>query len=291
MKNIFDGLDALGLNKIEKPSLFPDVQDELMNKEVLEQKRKDIALEILFDRKMECPVCGMEFTSRSIRAGKIRLIDSDTDLRPHYSKLDPIMYDVVLCSTCGYASLAKTFKEVKKPHIAKFKKEVSTQFIGRTYPEVYAYDDAIERYKMALYSAQYLDKSILEKAYLCLKLSWLYRGKRKSLSDDETEEIQVCMENERLFIDEAYEGFKIALKNETLPKMGFDSMTIQYLIGELARRKGNLAEAHEIMHQLKLHPLLSHRLKKRANRVFELIVEALEIERQHKELTKENKEE
>lgn len=287
MNNIFDGLDALGLNKIEKPALFPDAMDDVLNKEVIEKKRIDNAKEILFDRKLECPVCGMDFTSRSIRAGKIRLVDSDTDLRPHYTKLDPIMYDVVLCSTCGYASLAKTFKEVKKPYVAKFKQDVSTQFIGKNYPEVYTYDDAIERYKMALLAAQYLDKSLLEKAYLCLKLSWLYRSKRKEYFDQETKEIQTCMENERLFVDEAYEGFKWALRNETLPKMGFDQMTIKYLVGELARRKGNLSEAHEIMHQLKIHPLLSRRLKKRVNSVFELIVESLDIERQHKELSKE----
>ena len=40
----------------------------------------------------------------------------------------------------------------------------------------YSYEKAIERYKLALYNTLVKKGKNSEKAYECLKISWLYRG-------------------------------------------------------------------------------------------------------------------
>lgn len=280
MENIFDGLDSLGLNIVEDKELFPTEEAEISDHAISEIKRIEMANEILFDRKVECPICDMRFTSRGTRAGKIRLVDTDTDLRPIYDKMDPIPYDVLVCPTCGYASLAKTFKQVKSIKVQEFKNKVSKQYKAKKYPDIYSYDDAIERYKLALYGAMILESSQLEKAYLCLKLAWLYRGKRYSLADHLGDEIRDCYKGERLFIKKACSGFMIAADQESFPQLGFDALTVRYLIGELKRRQGLTKEAYEIMRKLKLSMAINQRLKLRVEKVMEIILETLEKEKQ-----------
>ena len=51
--------------------------------------------------------------------------------------------------------------------------------------EIYTYEDAILRYKLALYSSIVKKSRLSERAYLCLKLSWLYRGKREALNSSD----------------------------------------------------------------------------------------------------------
>lgn len=48
-----------------------------------------------------------------VRAGKTRLIGSDSDLRPKYSGIDAIKYDAIVCPYCGYASLSR-FLEISQ---------------------------------------------------------------------------------------------------------------------------------------------------------------------------------
>lgn len=273
MKDIFEGLENFGLEDIEEKVLFQE--DAYLEDEGLIQKQKEEMMrEMLFDRKAECPICELQFYTRSVKAGKLKLIESDEDLRPIYNKFDPLVYDIMVCPTCGYASLAKTFKYVKEYYIPEFKEKVSNKYRAKAYPDVYSYDDGIERYKLALYGGMILNKTSMEKAYLCLKLAWLYRGKRETFSKNQTEEIQKTYEQEMIFIGQAYEGFKVAVENENFPQLGIDKMTTQYLIGELARRLGKLEEAAEIMKKLSISNFVTQRLKLRIEHVRDLIREA-----------------
>lgn len=273
MKDIFEGLESFGLEDIEEKVLFQE--DAYLEDEGLLQKQKEEMMrEMLFDRKAECPICDLQFSTRSVKAGKLKLIESDEDLRPIYNKFDPLVYDIMVCPTCGYASLAKTFKYVKEYYIPEFKEKVSNKYRAKMYPEVYSYDDGIERYKLALYCAMILNKSSMEKAYLCLKIAWLYRGKGESISKNDDEAIREAYDQEMVFIAQAYEGFKVAVESEKFPQLGIDKMTSQYLVGELARRLGKLEEASEIMKSLSIANFVSQRLKLRIEHVRDLIREA-----------------
>jgi hypothetical protein len=272
MKDIFEGLENLGLDDVKEEALFS--QEQILDDDFLKRQREEAIRDILFDRKAECPVCQLEFTSRAVKSGKLRLDDSDDDLRPKYNKLDPIPYDVMVCPTCGYASLAKTFKYVKTHRIPEFKNKVSTKYTPKTYGDFYTYDEAIERFKLALYDGIIFEISVLEKAYICLKIAWLYRGKReekeKELSEDATQEL---LDYEMTFLKQAYDGFKRAVDSEKFPQLGIDLLTAQYLVGELARRLGNVDEAFEIMAKLSISNLIGQRLKARVKKMKEIIVE------------------
>jgi len=282
MKDIFDGLEGFGLDHIDKELLFT-TESKMADKELMKKQQEEVIRDILFDRKAECPICDMRFTSRAVKSGKLKLVNSDTDLRPIYDKLDPLLYDVMVCPTCGYASLAKTFKYVKESLIPVFKDKVSTKYLSKTYPEIYTYDVAIEQYKLALYDGMLLSISNCEKAYLCLKLAWLYRGKAENEGDIEPNVIEDCREYELTFIEQAYQGFKLAISKETFPQLGIDSLTVQYMVGELARKLGYLDEAFEVMRKLSISNRITHRLKLRVTSAKELIIEQLNAEKENQE--------
>ena len=66
----------------------------------------------LFDKKYTCPICEHNFTSKTVRSGKARMVRTDMDLRNVYDGIEPLKYDVILCPKCGYAALARFFPNV-----------------------------------------------------------------------------------------------------------------------------------------------------------------------------------
>ena len=68
--------------------------------------------EKLFDKKYTCPICENEFTAKTVKSGKARLLKTEMDLRNIYEGIEPLKYDVILCPKCGYAALARFFATV-----------------------------------------------------------------------------------------------------------------------------------------------------------------------------------
>lgn len=242
MEHLFKELEELGIhtdmdikiyNKVEKKPKKPVINPELVK-------------EIVYQRKVTCPVCDTEFMTTSVRAGRIRFVDTELDLRPIYKSFDPVPYDVVACPMCGYAHLNKYFSKISDIKIGKVKEQIAVQFKGKHYPMVYTYQDGIERYKLALLNCVVgLDNNGM-KAYLCLKISWLYRGYRLKLEAEETYEASKIFglrELEREFSAYAYEGFVRAYEHESFPVMGIEQNSLEYLLAELARRQGDFKNA------------------------------------------------
>ena len=57
----------------------------------------------LFEKKYTCPICDHNFTAKTVRTGKARMIRTDMDLRNVYEDIEPLKYDIILCQKCGYA--------------------------------------------------------------------------------------------------------------------------------------------------------------------------------------------
>ena len=77
---------------------------------------------------------------------------------------------------------------------------------------------AIERYKLALYNTLVKKGKNSEKAYECLKISWLYRGWIEELSKAEKKDektLAECRKEEATYYEQAYEGF---LKSDCIRK-------------------------------------------------------------------------
>ncbi len=270
LDDIFKELESMGL-KAEHKSIF---EKNAVGPGEL-KINPDLAKEIVYQRKVNCPVCNTTFLTSSVRAGRIRFMDSESDLRPIYSGFDPLVYDVVVCTSCGYAHLNKYFKSVSDYKMNQVKEKISTSYNGKRYDRFYSYKDGIERYKLALFNS--IEGGDLDgmRAFLCLKISWLYRGYWRELKKDSAKDfskINELKDMENLFSSHALEGFIIAFNNEPFPIVGLDQNTLEYLIAELYRKQGKPTEARKWLSRV-VGKTNSKRLKEKIKVLNELLTE------------------
>lgn len=277
MPEIFDDLSGLGLSSVENIEIYKKKAEQA--KIAVKATGKTIK-DIVYDRTISCPVCTCDIKFKSVKSRQLKLEKIDLDLRPIYDLLDPALYDVIACNTCGYAALKKVFHKITPLKQKLFKERVAKQFIGKPYPESYTYDIAIERYKLALYDAIIIDTKDSEKAYICLKISWLYRGFYESVENlpDDGDRIALYKTSELAFMKHAVDGFKIAYEKENFPVLDLDEITIVFLIGELSRRLGEFDEANKWLSQVILSNVANSRLKDRARNSRDLIIKAKSAE-------------
>lgn len=287
MDDLFKELQELGIKDLGEVELFKksEASAKLAKKPTAAENNP---LDFVYQKKISCPVCSKDFMTTLVRSSKIRFKDSELDLRPLYVGFDPIPYDVMVCTSCGYAGLNKTFLSISDAKAKKVKINIGDAYAGKNYPILYDYPMAIERYKLALLTALVSEQSNGSRAYLCLKISWLYRGyqevldqeiKQRSEMNRPVEELTKRMREvalqEQVFSEKAYEGFKIAYSNEHSKNFGFDEATLEYLIGELARRAGDFAEAKKWISRCISHKDLSKRLKEKIYDMKELMLQEL----------------
>ena len=276
MKGIFSGLEKLGLGKLEKVEVFEDASKK--EEEAKEGKRKSTAVseaDFLFEKTYVCPVCDKEFHSKKIRTGKVKLLAADTDLRPKYQYVDCLKYDAVVCPHCGYAALDRFFKFMMPAQARLIRENISTNFKGLPATEnIYTYDDAIERHQLALLNTVIKKAKESERAYTCLKMAWIYRGKAESLPEDtpdRKEQIQELQNQEKELLENAYTGFEAAFSKESFPMCGMDEITVSYLLAELARRIGRYEESSRWISRVLISREANERIKNRAREIKELL--------------------
>lgn len=275
MKGIFSGLDKLGLGKLEKLEVFEDTSKK---EEAKDGKKKAAAVteaDFLFEKTYVCPVCDKEFHSKKIRTGKVKLLAADTDLRPKYQYVDCLKYDAVVCPHCGYAALDRFFKFMMPAQARLIRENISSNFKGLPPTEnIYTYDDALERHQLALLNTVIKKAKESERAYTCLKMAWICRGKAESLPEDapkREEQIKELQEQEKELLENAYTGFETAFSKETFPMCGMDEITVSYLLAELARRIGHYEESSRWISRVLISREANERIKNRAREIKELL--------------------
>ena len=236
---LLSGLGSLGLANLEGITLYekPEKQSDKKKKEereAVEVKEEDM----LFDKTYTCPVCDQEFKSKTIRAGRIRMLGTDMDLRPRYENIDMMKYETIACPHCGYAALSRYFKYMTSMQMKMIRTNICDHY--RPHPmdgDTYTHEQALERYKLTLACAIVKRAKASEKAYICLKTGWLMRGMAEALDPNESEyeerrEAYARMEKE--YLANALEGFITARQTEGFPMCGMDETTMDYLIAVLA---------------------------------------------------------
>lgn len=270
MGNLFAGLESLGLNLKKNFDVYEDQKKKEEEGAKADNKPKEISEEdLIFEKTFKCPVCDSEFKCKTVRTGKAKLMSQDMDLRPKYQGIDPLKYDAVLCPQCGYASLNRYFNFVMSAQAKWIKEQISTsfKFEGDENAKIYSYDDAIMRHKMALLNTVVKKGKLSERAYTCLKLAWLYRGKREELegsADYSKAEAEELLKEEIECLTNAHEGFVSAFSNEEFPMCGMDQYTVTFLVAELARRIGNIEEAKRWVSKVLVARDANHRIKDKA---------------------------
>ncbi len=279
---LFSDMGRFGLGEYENTEVF---EHEKRNAAVSKKRNSQAEPVInpverekdaLFDKHYTCPVCDLSFKAKSIRVGKVKLIGKDSDLRPIYDGIDPIKYDVVVCDKCGYASLTRYFGKLSTRQMKDLYNNIGSHFCGiDNSVEMYTYDDAIARYKLALLTTVVKKAKNSERAYTSMKLAWILRGKRMTLKrgDPEIKELYV---NEMECIKNAYDGYLNAISNEMFPIAGMDENTLQYVMADLARRLRKYDEAIKLLGRIITAKDISPRLKEQALALKEMIKEDIE---------------
>jgi len=272
--SLFSGLDKLGLGKLEKMDVF-EGEDKKETADGKPAEPKVTEADLLFDKSYTCPVCDTEFHSKMVRTGKVKLLSADTDLRPKYQLVDSLKYDAVVCPKCGYAALSRFFKFMLPAQAKMIKENISANFKGLSNSgSFYTYDDAIARHQLALANTVVKKAKDSEKAYTCLKLAWLCRGKAESLpkeTPDYENQIKQLQQEETELLANAYDGFMSAFSKEDFPMCGMDETTTTYLIADLARRIGKYEESSRWVSKVLTSRSASDRIKDKARDIKEMI--------------------
>lgn len=267
---VFSGLESMGFAGLSEVKIYEEEKQEAA------AVKKDTASEVhvvqeqdfLFEKKILCPVCDMEFKSKTVKTGKPRLMGADSDLRPKYSGIDSIKYDAIVCPNCGYAALSRFFSYMTSAQAKLIRENVTNGFKGMPKSgEIYTYEEAINRHKLALYNSIVKKGKNSERAYTCLKIAWLYRGMRENLPRDTKDYDNVkkqCVKEEQAMISNAFEGFSVSRAKEDMPICGMDACTFDYLLADLAFKLGKYEIANKFASEVIVARTANTKLKERA---------------------------
>lgn len=272
---IFDGLGKFGLGDLSGADLFEDEKKEEEAKEQVKVATpEELEAEILLDKKFKCPSCDRDFTSKIIRTGKAKPIGQDLDLRTTYENIDKDKYDVIMCPHCGYAALSSYFNRVTPPQLKLIRENISSKFKPKEFNgAVYTYEEALERYQMALVNALVKKSRASEKAFICLKTSWVIRGKISTLdAEKDKEEIAKLKAQEAEYVKNAFEGFVNARSVESYPMCGMDELTIDYIIAALAMKNQKYDVATRLLGEVITSRTVGKRLKEKAQDLKEVLM-------------------
>lgn len=278
--NLFGDLSKVGLGMLSGLELY-----ESEEKKTVAEKKDEAHIvvheekDFLFDKHYKCPVCDSEFITKAVRTGKAKMIGADTDLRPRYQEIDTLKYDCIVCNKCGYSSLSRFFNSITSAQAKFIRTNISPYFKGIDDKcETYSYDEAIIRHQLALANAVIKKAKPSEKAYTCLKIAWILRGKGENLPENTKDKAKVLEElktKEKEYIKKAYEGFSVAISKEMPPICGMDEWTCIYLVADLARQCEDYAVSMKLLSDLIVSKTASARLKDRARDMRKLLQEKM----------------
>lgn len=280
--NLFSGLEALGFDSLDGVQIFEEKKAKDAEKE--EKVEEFHEEDMLFLKTCQCPVCDHENKVLSVRLGKLRSSAIDTDLRPVYEKMDPLKYDAVVCEKCGYAALSKFFSGIMSRQTKLVREKITPSFKGINNDlEVYSYDDAILRHKLALLCTVVKGGKDSEKAYTCLKLAWMLRGKRENLPADSVKAKQIeseLLKEEMALLVNAYSGFDTAFSNEPFPMCGMDQVTVMCIMADISRRCRHYDVSRRWISRILVDKATPERIKNKMRDLKELVNQEEKIAKQ-----------
>lgn len=274
---ILSGLGDLGLGGLEGMDIFEEEEKKAESHTAEPPKVEE--RDLIYDKTFTCPVCDQEFTSKIMKSGKAKLVGTDNDLRARYEGIDAVKYDVEVCPHCGYAALSRYFSGLTDTQVKMIREKVSAKVhVSAFTDDTYSYEQAVERYKLALVCAVVKHSRASEKAYICLKSAWLFRGYRESLIEEGSgdEELLAKLEaQEEEYLQNAYKGFVDARQSEGYPMCGMDEITVDYLLAVLAARFKKFDISSRLVASILASPSASARMKEKTRTLKEDILQEL----------------
>jgi hypothetical protein len=287
MNNLLSGLEMLGFDqKMDAGHLFDEEKKTVpAEKKAVAPEKEAVHTEdeFLLDKTVHCPVCDHVFQTRVVKSGRAKRLDPDFDLRPRFAYIDTNKYDVASCPKCGYTAMNRYFAHVSSAQIKLLREGVKSRFkpsaVATFKPEtIVSYDTAILRYKLALLNTVVKRGKNSEKAYVCLKLSWLYRGWNEEQAQKGEADEQTRQEHEKegqLYYEQAYEGFCKAIGTEPFPMCGMEKDTMDLLLANMAFRLQKTDQASRFVASLLSSNTATRSIRERAKNLKEEIIQEI----------------
>ncbi len=274
MAGLLTGLEEFGLGNLADMNLYEEAKEE--EQKVVKKETVIKEEDYLFDKGYTCPICEKNFKAKTVRVGKAKLIGTDLDLRPKYEGIDLLKYDIILCNSCGYATLSRYFKFCTSNQVKLIKDNISANFKPKVDDKLtYSYEDAMERYKLTLANAIVKKAKPSEKAYICLKTAWLLRGQGEHLDEKAPEyaaKKKQMLSEEETYLKNALEGFLSARQSEDFPMCGMDAPTVDYLIAVLAMRFEQFDISARLIAGIISSPATNSRMKDKARDLKDMLM-------------------
>ena len=173
--NLLEGLEKFGLDQMDTEHIFEDEKKEEVPAKPQATVKEEVhsEKEFLLEKSIRCPVCDAVFKTKMVKTGRVKRLEPDFDLRPRFQYIDTNKYDVSSCPKCGYTAMNRYFSHLSSGQIKMIDEGVRRKFkrTNLVEPEEYSYDEAIDRYKLALYNTIVKKGKTSEKAFECLKIS------------------------------------------------------------------------------------------------------------------------
>lgn len=279
--NLFSGLEKFGLKSTESMQLFEDEQKEdKKGNETRAEEKIPAESDFLLEKTVHCKVCDHVFKTKVIKSGRVKRLEPDRDLRPRFQYIDTLKYDITSCPACGYTAMNRFYEHLTPTQIKLIKEQISSNFHPDNKPEkaVYDYDEVIDRYKLSLVNTVVKKGKDSEKAYTCLKIAWLLRGKGETMAGNTPEEKAAKAEvqkEEEEFYQQAFEGFMKAISEEMFPMCGMEQSTVDYILAYMAYHFKKYEIASKFLASVLTSPSASRRMKDMALELKEDIIAEL----------------
>lgn len=280
--NLLSGLEKFGLGQTGELDILNDGTEtkkrttDATKKKAVEYTEKDFIL----DRKVVCPICDKEFLVKTVKSSKVKRMEPDADLRPNHEYVDTLKYGVAACPRCGYAAMHRNFTQLSAAQRKWIRETITANFKPAEEPkmEVYTYDYAVEKLKLALVNTIAKKGKLSEKAYICLNLAWLRRAQAEQTPDDTPMNAKKKKQYEAEyegFYRQAYDGFMKVVVTETPPFFGMDANTIDYILANMAVKYKEYDTASKLVSRLITQPNTPRRMKDKCLELKDDIVAAL----------------
>ena len=281
--NLLSGLEKFGLKADATTNLFEEkkvvVAEDGTKKEAVPDESS-----FLLDKAIRCTVCDKVFKTKMVNS-RVKRLEPDLDLRPRYEYIDTLKYNTKSCPYCGYTAVSRYFEHLSSMQIKLVKEQICANFKASDdiEPKLLSYDEAIERYKLALFCSIAKKAKTSEKAYTCLNIAWLFRGKYESLDPNDPaleQERKECKEQEEAFYAQAFEGLNKAMSTENYPICGMDECTMDYLLATMAYHFKKFDVASKCIARIQQSAAASKKMKDRAYDLKEKIVNEIKKSKQ-----------
>lgn len=183
----------------------------------------------LYNSTVACPVCSNSVEVTKVKSKSCKIASRDSDFCVYYEDLNPILYDIWVCDSCGFAAQPDKFNNVTPAVSKSVQRFIKPKWNKRSFSGERTIDQAIEAFKLALYILQLTKGKYSDMAKVCIRIAWLYRIKKD--------------EKEQEFLKHAEKCYLNIYEKEPLPVDKLDKDTCMYMIAELNRRMGKLEDS------------------------------------------------